>query len=86
MATTVTKIDQKIKELQQKKTKLKIREAENLYRAIQKIMGDEFSSEMAIGAIANTFKGVVSSEQKEAWRDAAKPFCKRNSSRKNKTP
>ena len=66
-------INQKIKDLESKKKELHLRDSKKLYKDIQQILGDQFSSSLATLIMAETWKD-ASQEQKNRWLKAAHTF------------
>ena len=66
-------IDQQIAELKKKKEALRQKAAESFFKKCEKILGENFSTEIALGMIA-TASQKMSDTDKEVWQKAAKPF------------
>ena len=81
MALSLDTINQKIKDLEQKKQDLERRDSEKLYKSIQSILGKEFSSALVTHIISESWK-VASSDQKDRWLKAAQSFPKSKSANK----
>ena len=73
MVMSLDAINQKIKDLESKKKELHLRDSKKLYKDIQQILGDQFSSSLATLIMAETWKD-ASQEQKNRWLKAAHTF------------
>ena len=73
MVMSLDAINQKIKDLESKKKELHLRDSKKLYKDIQQILGDQFSSSLATLIMAETWKA-ASQDQKDRWLKAAHTF------------
>ena len=73
MTNSLSLIDQKILQLKQKKEKIQTQQAALFIKEAQKILGEEFSIELALGILSHAWKD-VSSKQKEVWSTSFDTF------------
>lgn len=66
MNDQVSKIDQKILQLKKRKEKLQTHQAVLFLKESQKILGEKFSSELAIHVLSHAWKA-SSDQQKKEW-------------------
>jgi len=93
MKDQVSKIDEKILQLKQKKEKLQTQQALLFLKESQKILGEKFSSDLAITILSHAWKS-SSDHQKKEWETAcpqggeeeSKSFRKPTQNSRNKTP
>ena len=69
----LAEIDRQIADLKKKKETLRQKEAEAFFKKCEKILGESFSIEIALGMIAASAQK-ISDTDKEVWRKAAQPF------------
>lgn len=74
MKESLSLIDQKILNLKQKKEKLQTQQATLFLKEAQKIIGAEFSIELALGILSQSWSG-SSDKQKEEWNKSSRMFC-----------
>lgn len=81
MNDDISKIDQRINQLKQKKEKLQNHLSVLLFKEAKAILGDKFSTELVLSVLSNSWNS-SSNKQKEEWIDSAHLF--RRSSTKGK--
>ncbi len=73
-------IDLQIFELKKKKEQLKKTAAENLYKKLESMLGEEFSSEMVMGIIAAEWS--PASPKQAKWQEQGATFFRQSSTKK----
>ena len=73
MKDNISKIDQRINQLKQKKEKLKTQQALLLFKETQIILGEKFSFDLVLNILSNSWNN-SSSKQKEEWINSAHSF------------
>ncbi len=76
MSLSLETINQRIKELEAKKTDLEIRDSKKLYKNAQTTLGTHFSTSLANHIISDCWKS-ASKDQKDRWLKAANSFHKK---------
>ena len=66
-------IDQKIEDLKKKKSELETKVALQLYKKLKTTLGEEFSPNIILGMINNTWENATP-KMKEVWLQKAEPF------------
>ena len=83
MNDDISKIDQRITQLKQKKEKMQTHLSVLLFKEAKVILGDKFSSELVLNVLSNSWNN-SSSKQKEEWIDSAHLFRRSPTKRKQK--
>lgn len=83
MKDNISKIDQRISQLKQKKEKLKTQAALLLFKEAQIILGEKFSTNLVLNILSNSWKE-SSPKQKEEWINSAHSFREESPKRKSK--
>ena len=73
MEDSLSKIDQRIIQLKQKKEKLQTNLSVALFKEAKVILGDKFSTELVLNVLSNSWNN-SSSKQKEEWINSAHLF------------
>ncbi|MBY0273667.1 MAG: hypothetical protein K2X02_09750 [Alphaproteobacteria bacterium] len=81
MDDDISKIEDKINLLRQKRERIKTQKAMLLLKEAQGILSDNFSYELVLSILKNSW-GSASEKQKEEWIKSAKQF-RRDSSKRN---
>ena len=71
---SLEQIDDQIDALKAKKKRLEIKQAQELIKCLQKILGEAYSPDLVVGIVATAKDDSSYSEKKEAWLAAAQPF------------
>ena len=86
MEDELSKIDQRISQLKQKKEKMQNHLSVLLFKESKVILGDKFSTELVLNVLSNSWN-TSSSKQKEEWINSAHLFRRSSTKRKqNKIP
>lgn len=83
MDDDLSKIEDKISLLRQKKEKIKTQKAMLLLKEVQEILSDNFSYELVLSILKNSWSS-ASEKQKEEWVKSAKQFRRDGSKRNTK--
>ena len=74
----IQSIDQKIKELEEKKNALLKSQSEKLLKSLPKIFGNDFSPELVLTILDESWHS-ANKNQKEAWLEKAQTFRSKKS-------
>ena len=80
MKKTTNTIDQKIKQLQEQKKALALKQAITFVRELTKIVTADADLQTVLGLVATEWDN-ASSQQKEEWRHKGAQFCKSRSAK-----
>ena len=73
MEDDISKIEQRINQLKQKKEKLQTHLSVLLFKEAKTILGDKFSTELVLSVLSNSWNN-SSSKEKEVWINSAHLF------------
>jgi len=76
-------LEQKIADLKRKKEKLQLKSAEELWRKLSTLLGEEFSPEMVVGLVAHTWEN-SKAEERKTWRAYGETFFRETSGKRSK--
>lgn len=83
--TKLNEIDAQIEALKLKKKKIQSQEAQDLYKSISSLLGDDFSSPLVLGIITKAIKDLSANpDLKEVWKKSYIPFRKSKGDFSNK--
>ena len=80
MKKTTNTIDQKIKQLQEKKKALELKQALTFVRELAKIVSTETDHQTVLGLVATEWEK-ASSEKRREWHQQGARFCKSRSAK-----
>ncbi len=84
MKDDISKIDQRILQLKQKKEKIKTQQALLLFKEAQIIIGEQFSCDLVLNILSSSWDS-SSPQQKEEWINSAHSFRTTNQSESSST-